>query len=197
MIARLRKSLARDTRGAAVIEFALCAPVFLIAMMGVFDLGHNMYTASIIQGAIQKAARDSTIEGAEDRGSALDDRVTMMVRQIAPKAELTFKRTSYSTFSDVGQPEDWNDVNGNGSCDDGEPFEDANGNGSWDTNMGKTGFGGARDAVLYEVDVTYRRVFGISKILGQSQDFHTAARTVLRNQPFAAQDTSRITANCA
>jgi hypothetical protein len=197
MIARLRRSLARDTRGAAAIEFAFCAPVLLIGMMGVFDLGHNMYTASIIQGAIQKAARDSTIEGAEDRGAALDERVTKMVREIAPGAELEFTRTSYSSFSDVGQPEDWNDVNGNGSCDDGEPFEDANGNGSWDPNQGRTGFGGARDAVLYEVDVTYKRVFAISGILGQSQEFQTSARTVLRNQPYAAQDTSRTTGNCA
>lgn len=197
MIARLRSRLVRDTRGATIVEFAICAPVMLIAMMGVFDMGHNMYSASIIQGAIQKAARDSTIEGAQDQGSVLDARVTEMVRDIAPGAELEFKRTAYSSFSDVGQPEDWNDVNGNGSCDDGEPFEDANGNASWDANAGKAGFGGARDAVLYEVDVTYTRVFPVSKLLGQSPEFHTVARTVLRNQPYAAQDTSRTTGNCA
>jgi hypothetical protein len=197
MIAGLRSRLAGDTRGAAAIEFAFCAPVLLIGMMGVFDLGHNMYTASIIQGAVQKAARDSSIEGAQDRGGALDARVTHMVREIAPGAELEFSRTSYASFSDVGQPEDWNDVNGNGSCDDGEPFEDANANGSWDPNMGKTGFGGARDAVLYQVDVTYNRVFGVSRILGQSPEFRTSASTVLRNQPYAAQDTSVTTGNCA
>ena len=197
MIARLRASLARDTRGVAAIEFAVCAPLMLIGMMGVFDMGHNMYTASIIQGAIQKAARDSSIEGAEDRGTELDERVTMMVRQIAPGAELEFSRTSYSSFSDVGQPEDWNDVNGNGACDDGEPFEDANGNGSWDANQGRTGFGGARDAVLYEVDVKYTRVFPISKLIGADPEFNPTVRTVLRNQPYAAQDTSRTTGNCA
>jgi len=197
MIARLRDSLARDTRGAAAIEFALCAPLMLLGMMGVFDMGHNMYTASIIQGAVQKAARDSTIEGAQDRGDELDARVTQMVREIAPGAQLEFSRTSYSSFSDVGQPEDWNDVNGSGTCDDGEPFEDANGNGSWDANQGATGFGGARDAVLYEVDVTYTRVFPISKLMGASPEFTTTARTVLRNQPYAAQDTSRTTGNCA
>jgi hypothetical protein len=185
MIAGLRSRLAGDTRGAAAIEFAFCAPVLLIGMMGVFDLGHNMYTASIIQGAVQKAARDSSIEGAQDRGGALDARVTHMVREIAPGAELEFSRTSYASFSDVGQPEDWNDVNGNGSCDDGDP------------NMGKTGFGGARDAVLYQVDVTYNRVFGVSRILGQSPEFRTSASTVLRNQPYAAQDTSVTTGNCA
>lgn len=194
---RLSTRLARDTRGAAVIEFALCAPLMLIGMMGVFDMGHNMYTASIIQGAIQKAARDSTIEGAEDRGAQLDERVTRMVREIAPGAELEFTRTAYASFSDVGKPEDWNDINGSGACDNGEPFDDANANGSWDANMGKTGFGGARDAVLYEVDVTYTRVFPVSKLLGQSPEFHTTVRTVLRNQPFAAQDLSVTIGNCA
>lgn len=197
MIARLHPSIARDTQGAAAVEFALCAPVLLIGMMGLFDLGHNMYTASIIQGAVQKAARDSTIEGAADRSAVLDQRVKDMVRQIAPDAVMQFKRNSYTTFSDVGRPEDWNDVNGNGVCDSGESFEDANGNGSWDMDMGRSGFGGARDAVLYEVTVTYTRPFPVSKLIGQSPTFTTVARTVLRNQPFAAQNTSRTIGNCA
>ncbi len=197
MIVRLPSRLARDTRGAAAIEFAMCAPVLLIGMMGVFDMGHNMYSASVIQGAIQKVARDSTIEGAEGQGAALDARVSQVVRQIAPNAELEFTRTAYASFSDVGKPEDWNDVNHSGTCDDGEPFEDANRNGSWDADAGKTGFGGARDAVLYEVDVTYRRVFPVFKLMGASPDFHTTARTVLRNQPYAAQDVSTATGNCA
>ena len=80
MIVRLPSRLARDTRGAAAIEFAMCAPVLLIGMMGVFDMGHNMYSASVIQGAIQKVARDSTIEGAEGQGAALDARVSQVVR---------------------------------------------------------------------------------------------------------------------
>lgn len=196
-MAPLRAGLAGDTRGTAAIEFALCAPVLLIGMMGVFDLGHNMYTASIIHGAVQKAARDSTIEGAQDNEAELDQRVTGMVRQIAPGATLDFDRIAYSTFSDVGQPEDWNDVDGDGSCDGGEPFEDANGNGSWDADMGRTGFGGARDAVLYKVTVTYVRPFPVSKLIGQPETFTTVARTVLRNQPFAAQNVSRTAGNCA
>ncbi|MCB2064206.1 MAG: pilus assembly protein [Novosphingobium sp.] len=197
MTARLLPGLARDTRGATVIEFAVCAPVLLMAMLGVFDLGHNMYTSSIIQGAVQKAARDSTIEGAAGKEAQLDARVTKLVHQIAPRADLEFRRTAYTSFSDVGEPEDWNDVNGNGACDDGEPFEDANGNGSWDANMGKTGFGGARDAVLYEVEVTWERIVPITKLLGQSSEFSTTARTVLRNQPYGAQNKARPTENCA
>jgi len=177
MTARLLASLRRDRRGATVVEFAICAPVTLLTMLGIFDMGHNMYTSAIIQGAVQKAARDSTIEGAAGRESELDARVTDLVHQIAPNADLDFSRTAYTSFNDVGEPEDWNDVNGNGACDDGEPFEDANGNGSWDANQGTTGFGGARDAVLYEVQITWKRIVPISKMLGQSEDFSVTARS--------------------
>lgn len=189
--------LRADTRGAAAMEFALIAPVLLIGMMGVFDLGHNMYTASVLHGAIQKAARDSTIEGAAAQGTVLDQRVTDMTHQIAPGATLNFERKSYSTFSDVSQPEAFTDVNSNGACDAGEPFEDANGSGSWDADMGQTGFGGARDAVLYVVTVTYKRPFPVSKLIGQSDMFTTVVRTVLRNQPYGPQNSSKTTGTCA
>ncbi|MBV1916458.1 MAG: pilus assembly protein [Sphingomonadaceae bacterium] len=196
MIRRLHRAFPSDSRGAAAVEFALVAPVLLIGMMGVFDLGHNMYTASVLHGAIQKTARDSTIEGAAGQGAILDQRVTDMVRRIAPGATLQFNRDSYTTFSNVSQPEDFTDVNGSGACDANEPFEDANGNGSWDADMGKTGFGGARDAVMYEVSVTYKRPFPISKLIGQSDMFTTVVRTVLRNQPFGPQGNSTTPGTC-
>lgn len=188
--------LRHDRNGVAIVEFALAAPVLLIAILGLFDLGHNMYTASVIQGAVQKAARDSTIEGASDKETTLDQRVTDMVRQIAPGATLDFERKSYSTFSDVGKAEDYTDLNDNGTCDDNEPFEDANDNGSWDADMGRAGFGGARDAVLYSVTVTYKRPFPVSSLIGQPDTFTTVARTVLRNQPYGPQSSSKATRNC-
>ncbi|MEZ5692265.1 MAG: TadE/TadG family type IV pilus assembly protein [Altererythrobacter sp.] len=183
----LAKSLRRDEKGAAAVEFALVAPVLLIGMMGVFDLGYNMYTASVLHGAIQKTARDSTIEAASSKEAALDARVSTMVRKIAPNATVTFERTSYSSFSKVRQPEDWTDTNTNGTCDGGETYEDANGNGSWDPDIGSSGFGGARDAVLYEVKVSYPRAFPIAGLIGASNQFETKVRTVLRNQPYGLQ----------
>ena len=196
MIARLARHLSRDTRGATIVEFALAAPLLLVAILGLFDLGHNMYTASVIHGAVQKAARDSTIEGAADKAGTLDDRVTSAVRLIAPGATLEFDRAAYATFSEVAQPEDFTDVNANGICDANEPFEDANGNGNWDADAGKQGFGGARDAVLYTVAVTYNRPFPIAKLIGQPGTFTTTARTVLRNQPYGPQGSVKKTENC-
>lgn len=189
-------ALLRNTRGVAAVEFALIAPVILITLFGLFDLGYNVYTAELLQGAIQKTARDSTIEGASIKTASLDQRVTDMVHAIAPSADLSFERTAYSSFSDIGKPEDFTDVNGNGTCDAGEPYEDANGNGNWDKTQGTNGQGAARDAVLYQVTVTYPRPFPVTAIFGMPDTFTMNARTVLRNQPYETNDSTPAVGNC-
>jgi len=168
----------------------------IMSMMGLFDLGFNMYTASLLEGAIQKAARDSTIEGAAGETSTLDAKVTTMVRNLAPQSSLVFKRTAYASFSDVGKPEDFTDINEDGACNDGEPYEDANGNQAWDADQGKTGLGGARDAVLYEVTVTYPRPFPVASVFGMKSDYILTSRTVLRNQPYDNDQKTVAVRNC-
>jgi len=190
--------LARDERGATIVEFALITPALLITLMGLFDLAYNMYTAQQLQGAIQNAARQSTLEGASTNVSNIDAIVTRAVHAVAGNATLTFDRTAYASFASVARPEDYTDVNNDGTCNDGEPFEDANDNGVWDADSGSSGFGGARDAVLYTVTVVYPRAFPIAKLIpGQTDNFTLTATTVLRNQPYGLQNTaSTATGNC-
>lgn len=152
--------------------------------MGTFDTAYDMYTASLMEGAIQKAARDSTLEKANLNASAIDGVVTKTVRDLAPSANLTFKRTAYHSFSAVGKPEDYTDTNNNGKCDKSEPYEDANDNSVWDTDQGDEGMGGARDAVLYQVTVTYPRPFAVASLLGWPSTYTINAKTVLANQPW-------------
>lgn len=198
MIRAVLKRLRRNEEGATIVEFALIMPALMVVLMGLFDLAYNMYTAQMLQGAIQQAARDSTIEGAAGQTAALDGIVTDAVQTIAPGATLSFSRKSYTSFSETARPEDYDDINGNGSCDNGEPYEDANGNGTWDTDPGKAGLGGGRDAVLYTVDVSYDRMFPIFAFIpGQTKQFNMSASTVLRNQPYGAQSvTAPTTGNC-
>lgn len=179
------RRLKRDESGATVVEFALVAPVLVTLLLALFDVGYNLYTASILQGTIQKAARDSTIEGSTP--ASLDAKVSTAVGQIAPNAGITFARKSYASFSDIGTPEDFTDVNGDGSCDNGEPYEDANANGSWDEDRGTDGQGGARDAVLYTVHVSYPRAFPVGGFLGLPPNHEMETSTVLRNQPYGPQ----------
>lgn len=181
-------TLLRDAEGATLIEFALVAPVLLMVLMGIFDMSYNIYTSIMLEGAIQKAARDSTIEGAEGRAGEIDAAVTRAVHHVAPQADLQFNRKAYTNFTDVSEPEDFTDVDNNGTCSEGEPYEDINGNGRWDTDRGTAGFGGARDAVLYTVTVDVPRLFPVAGLIGLPDTFSTQSETVLRNQPFAPPD---------
>ena len=192
----LLRRVADDARGVSAIEFAVVAPVLIVGIMGMFDLGYNIYTDALLQGAVQKAARDSTIEGAPAKANVLDAKVARIVHQIAPRAALTYERKAYASFGDVNQPEDFTDLDDDGICNNGEPFEDANGSGVWDSDRSVAGFGGARDAVLYTVTVDYPRPFPVAKLIGQSGEFKMVATTVLRNQPFNLQTIRAKTGNC-
>lgn len=193
---RILSPVMRDDRGVSAVEFALLAPVLLVMLMGIFDMSYSIYTNALLEGAVQKAARDSTIEDAASQSRELDDRVTSVVHDLVPNADLTFERTSYSSFGDVGQPEDFDDVNGSGTCDDGESFEDANGNGIWDADRGKAGLGAARDAVLYEVSVKYERPFPVAQLVGFEDTMTMMTRTVLRNQPYGGVDVEPEVRTC-
>lgn len=187
-MARALFRIVHDTRGATVVEFAMIAPVLLTTLLGLMDLGHTLYTNSMLQGAIQQAARNSTLEGAAGQAGTLDAIVTSAVRKVAPHATLSFQRKAYTSFADVARPEDFADADGDGACNNGEAFEDVNGNGNWDADRGSAGFGGARDAVLYTVNVSYPRLLPIAAMIpGQSSTMTLQTSTVLRNQPFGDQ----------
>lgn len=191
-----RGCLARDNRGATMVEFALVAPVLMLTLVGLFDLSYNIYAASMVEGAIQQAARDSTIEGNTTSQASIDARVTEIVETIVPTATVSFARSAYTDFSNVAQAEDFTDTNTDGDCNDGEPFEDVNGNNLWDSDRGRNGMGGARDAVLYTVTVTYDRRLPLNNFIGVPDTVTTVARTVLRNQPFGMQDREVSVENC-
>jgi Flp pilus assembly protein TadG len=187
-------NLLRNQDGVSIVEFALIAPVLCMMLLGMFDMSYNMYANQMLHGAVQEAARDSTLEGAAD--SSIDAAVTDAVDDVVGDAQMTFQRKAYASFSAVAQEEDYTDINNDGSCNAGEPFEDANNNGIWDADQGEAGMGGARDAVLYQVTIKYPRAFPIAPFIGISPFNETTATTVLRNQPFdGAVDRSR-TGNC-
>ena len=87
-----------DQNGSAVVEFAMIAPVLLMTLAGVLDMGYNYYAQAQLQGAVQRVARLSTVEGAEFRHEDLDMAVRDAVHQIVPDAELDISRSSYANF---------------------------------------------------------------------------------------------------
>jgi Flp pilus assembly protein TadG len=191
------RALWRDERGAALTEFGLIAPALIVLILGLMEVSYNMYAISLVEGAIHKAGRDGTIEGAGTRGLEIDNRVRAIVQDVVPDATITFDRRAYVDYEEVNQPEDFTDVNGDGQCNAGEPFADVNGNGRWDLDRGRIDMGGARDAVLYTVTVSYPRTFKGVSLIGLSEMATVQARTVLRNQPYGPQNKPTTVGNCA
>ncbi len=187
---RLFKSLQRDERGAYLLELAMILPAFLMLMMGIFDIGFQMYAKSVLAGAVDQASRASTLEANNLSQTSVDQEVRDAVGDVANYASLSFARANYRNFSDVAQPEPFTDGNGNGVRNPGECFEDSNGNNQWDADRGGNGQGGADDVVIYRVTMTYNRLFPLWRMLDETQSENIVVTTVLRNQPFTTQNNS-------
>jgi len=181
-------SIRCDCQGATLVEFAFVAPVLILLVMGTLDVGHSLYTRSVLEGEIQKAARKSTMEAASlvEQQAAIDANVTDTVRNIAgADAVLSFERKAYESYkASRVKAEEFVDSNGNGECDAGESYEDSNGDGNWSEDAGISGQGNARNVQQYTVTVRYDRKFPTSALLGWVDGETLIVRTMLRNQPF-------------
>jgi len=174
-----------DQRGTTIIEFAVVAPVLLMIIIGGMEIGHLGYVKGITRAALQVAARDSGLESNSSSQNAVDAALRDRIKTVIPNASISIQRRSYTDFTDVNTPEDFNDSNGNGLYDPNECFTDMNGNARWDADRGRSNSqGGADDVVLYTVSVSYNKIFPLWKLIGQPSTNVISAETTLRNQPF-------------
>lgn len=184
-VAPMVRVLAVDRSGVTATEFAIIAPVFLSLLVGTFDLGQMAYGISVLNGAVQKAARDSALETANtDQADAV---VEQIISPVFPGARVSSTRTSYYDFVDIGRAERWNDANNNGDCDIGESYVDENDNGQWDRDVGVSGNGGANDVVVYRVSVRYTPIFKVPFMPEQWNERTLTSTAIKKNQPFATQ----------
>lgn len=186
----LQASLRDDRRGAALVEFAFVAPVMCLLLVGSFDEAHTLYMQAALQGVVQKAGRDSSLEDADsDAQNAIDARVKAQVLVLANNADVTIGRKSYRTFSDAAnaKAESWTDSNGNGTCDQHEPYIDANRNTSWDSDGSNGAQGGAKDKTIYTVTVKYPRMLPLNRFINVPDKQTLVAQAVVQNQPYSDQ----------
>jgi Flp pilus assembly protein TadG len=200
MIHRIASAALRDQRAISTVEFALVAPVLLLMIMGFFDLAHREYGTAVLQGALQKAARDSTLETADATTiPKIETAVKTQVTKVLGKGAAFDPpvRLSYTDFAGIGKPETYVDkVPKNNKYDVGECYFDVNGNAKWDADLGKAGNGGAQDAVILKMTVKYPRLFPMAGLLGWSPTQAITASTVLRNQPYGGQTPPTSTQIC-
>lgn len=184
-----RTSLVRDERGATIVEFAIVIPVLAMILLYLFDTGYYLYAKAVLGGEVNAAGRASSLETASDetRGT-LDQRVSTQVKRLVPTGNVSFLRTSYKSYSRAQtKAEAFNDVNGNGRCDNNETFDDANRNGTRDLDSGVDGGGGAKDVTIYTATLRYRSLFPLKNFIGGNPDVVLTSSTILRNQPFDKQ----------
>ena len=195
MKARRLVPLYGDRRGVTVVEFAVVAPVMILLIMGLGELTFTIYAQSVLSGAVQKAGRDSAIQGASDRVIDIDTRVMEQVHALVPRATHVSSRASYFNFGSV-RPERFVDGNGNNVRDAGECFDDINNNSRWDADPGVANQGGASDVTRYRIRVTYPRPFPMAQLLGWNADATMVAETLVKNQPYATQSAQVVRNIC-
>ncbi len=189
MLLPLLRRLRRDSKAVTIVEFAMVAPVMLLLLLGLFDLGYRAYASSVLQGSLHDAARMATVGGFSM--TQIDARVKTRLSSFAARSTVTTAAASYYEFSGVSQPEkivgDTAPVN---SYNPGDCFEDVNGNNSYDTDRGRGGTGNADDIVRYRVTIDFPRVFPLGHLMGWPSTQSLTQETVLRNQPFAGRNMS-------
>lgn len=198
-----------DCRAVTTVEFAFISPILVLVIMGLGDVLYQEYVQAILNGALQKAGRDSSIQGsnASTVALAIDSKVIGMVGTVMKSpsnacpatASGTWcsTRVNYDNFTEVA-PEPFTDTDNDGRCDHGEPYSDINGNGGWDADPGTSGQGGANDVTLYTMTITYPRIFPVAGIMGLPATQTITSNTLLKNQPYASQSiTTVVTRNCS
>jgi hypothetical protein len=204
MTRRLRdlpRALAADARGVTIIEFAIVAPVLLVLLLGGFDLAHQSYVRSVLQGALNDAARRAAVEDPAfvAAGDTLEERVANLiigqVEPLTPDAEIQIDQSNFFDFTGIGNPEKlMTDVNGNGAYDaaDGDCFSDLDEDGAYDLDAGRSGIGGANDVVFYTADITMPRLLPVAGLIGFSPNYDMSVSAAIRNQPFGTQSTPPV-----
>jgi Flp pilus assembly protein TadG len=172
--------------GAAMVEFALVAPLFIALLCAIMEFSGIMFVQAILEGAAREASRYG-LTGFTSGGVSREDQIRSIVEDntfgIIDMDELQFTQQVYENFGDIGQPEPFTDENSNAVWDNDEPYTDINGNGTWDPDMGAAGLGGPGAVVVYRMAYDWNIMIPLFRpIFGDS--IRLQSNIAVRNEPF-------------
>ena len=188
-LALLRRFL-RCRKGTSALEFALIAPALMLTLTGIIDLMLVMFVSALMEGGLRDGARLGRT-GFQPAGTTREEAILQKIADATlglidmNLAQVT--TLEYDSFSAIGQPEDFTDVDGNGSYTAGEPWVDANGNGVWDEDQGTPGIGGSSSIILYKVTYNWTLLTPLlPRILPNGDQIPLEASVAVRNEPWNA-----------
>lgn len=190
-----------DEGGATIVEFALVAGPMILLLIGGLDLGYQSYVRSVMQGALNDAARKAAVQEPEfgSEGTTIEEQVENNIRDmvgtVALNSTITVTQRSFFEFSEIGNPEKlMTDVNGNGQFDedDGDCWEDANGNEEYDTDGGREGRGGSNEVVFYTANVSMPRLLPLEVFINVSPNVNMTIEAAVRTQPYGNTPTPAV-----
>jgi Flp pilus assembly protein TadG len=168
------RRLLRRRDGAAAVEMALIAPLFLLLLLTTIELGYMIYVQAVLDGAARDAARQvriGQVQGSGSNSQQLADFQSTLCNDMSAIAvscsSLIFSVQSYNSFSAINLGIQRN----------------AQG------NMTNVAFSPGTACQEVAVTVTYNRPFAtawVAKTIGGSTGSAFLMSTVIfRNEPFA------------
>ena len=166
MFKQLVKCFKRDQQGTTAVELALISPVLATVLFGMIELSVAMFVNTVVEGGLRDASRIG-LTGMDTGGVSREQSIANIVNDASlGMVNLTpsdITALIYPSFGDIGMPEPYDDINGDGQYTSssfthdgiayptGEPYEDINGSGAWEDDMGVAGLGGPGEIVLYSI----------------------------------------------
>ena len=186
------KRLRRNRKGSAVTEFAIAAPVVIMATVGIIEFSMILFVSSLLEGGLREASRFG-LTGFQPNGLTREERILKIVEDhthgLVDGTAINLSTLVYPSFDSIGQPEPFTDENSNGTFDAGEPYMDINGNNQWDPDMGAAGLGGPEDIVLYTIEYDWPLMTGmLNGFVGNDGKIGLRASVVVRNEPYGTTE---------
>ncbi len=179
--------LRRNREGAAAAEFALIAPMVVLVIVGIAEIGTTLFVGALMEGAVREASRYGiTGQGGAGRMQTVRDIIDDTTLGLVDIDVADISTKIYNDFDSIGHGEPYTDDSpANGAFDPGEAFVDVNGNGQWDTDQGKDGVGDPGEVVVYNIAYDLPLLTGmLTQHFGSAGLIKVKSRIAVRNEPF-------------
>lgn len=178
----------RDASGVTIVEFAIIAPVLMLMIVGIAEIGLMMTGQAILDNAAFAASRTGKtgyVATAKNQAQTVTAAIQKAASDYLDPAKITVTSQAYADYANIGQPEPFTDVNKNGKRDSGEAYTDVNGNGAYDTDQGKTGYGASAQIVVYTATYSWTLITPfVKRFVGTNGVVPLKALIVVKNEPY-------------